>query len=51
MDVALLLLYLQNIAKMKIEYSILGMWWLSYGDVVAQLSGCGGSVERMWWLS
>jgi hypothetical protein len=23
-----------------------GMWWLSCGDVMAQLWGCGGSVVR-----
>jgi hypothetical protein len=35
-----------------------GMGWLSGGDVVAQLwgcggprRGCGGSVVGMWWLS
>jgi hypothetical protein len=27
------------------------MWWLSSGDVVAQLGGCGGSVGELWWLS
>jgi hypothetical protein len=38
---------------------LLGMWWLSCGNVVAQLWGCGGSVvgdvvaelSGMWWLS
>jgi hypothetical protein len=29
----------------------LGMWWLSCGDMVTPLWGCGGSVVGMWWLS
>ena len=29
---------------------MLRMWWLNVGDVVAQCSGCGGSMLGMWWL-
>jgi hypothetical protein len=36
---------------LNVHFEFLGMWWLSWGDVVAQFRGCDGSVEGMWWLS
>ena len=34
----------------KLYKTLVEMWWLSGGDVVAHWWRCGGSFEKMWWL-
>ena len=28
----------------------MGVWWLNYVDLAAQLWECGGSTTELWWL-